>query len=92
MGVSLKVWVHAMETPHDMLFVFKPDELKALNLVTTDGCACAKSTVVVWLLGIGLASRDGKLERSHPRYVVRCDRSFVDAVFFWELSSVRCCW
>jgi hypothetical protein len=24
-----------METPHDKLFVFKPDELKALNIVTT---------------------------------------------------------
>ncbi|NOJ48805.1 COG3904 family protein [Bradyrhizobium archetypum] len=35
MGVSLQVWVHAMETPHDKLFVFKPDELKSLNLVTT---------------------------------------------------------
>jgi hypothetical protein len=35
MGVSLQVWVHAMETPHDRLFVFKPDELKSLNMVTT---------------------------------------------------------
>ena len=35
MGVNLQVWVHAMETPHDKLFVFKPDELKALNLATT---------------------------------------------------------
>jgi hypothetical protein len=35
MGVNLQVWVHAMETPHDKLFVFKPDELKSLNLVTT---------------------------------------------------------
>jgi hypothetical protein len=34
MGVSLQVWVHAMETPHDRLFVFKPDELKSLNVVT----------------------------------------------------------
>jgi hypothetical protein len=34
MGVSLQVWVHAMETPNDKLFVFKPDELKSLNLVT----------------------------------------------------------
>jgi hypothetical protein len=34
MGVSLQVWVHAMETPHDKLFVFKPDELKSLNVVT----------------------------------------------------------
>jgi len=37
-GVSLQVWVHAMETPHDRLFVFKPDELKSLNLVTNGGC------------------------------------------------------
>src|SRR3954470_3840719 len=35
MGLSLQVWVHAMETPHDKLFVFKPDELKSLNIVTT---------------------------------------------------------
>ena len=34
MGVNLQVWVHAMETPHDKLFVFKPDELKSLNLST----------------------------------------------------------
>ena len=34
MGISLQVWVHAMETPHDKLFVFKPDELKSLSLVT----------------------------------------------------------
>ena len=34
MGVSLQVWVHAMETPHDRLFVFQPDELKSLNMVT----------------------------------------------------------
>jgi len=34
MGVNLQVWVHAMETPHDRLFVFKPDELKSLNLAT----------------------------------------------------------
>ena len=35
MGINLQVWVHAMETPHDKLFVFKPDELKSLNLATT---------------------------------------------------------
>ena len=35
MGVKLDVWVHAMETPHDKLFIFKPDELKGLNLVTS---------------------------------------------------------
>jgi hypothetical protein len=35
MGINLQVWVHAMETPHDKLFVFKPEELKSLNIVTT---------------------------------------------------------
>ena len=35
MGINLQVLVHAMETPHDKLFVFKPDELKSLNLTTT---------------------------------------------------------
>src|SRR3954465_2557160 len=39
MDVSLQVWVHAMETPHDRLFVFKPDELKSLNLVTSKPAA-----------------------------------------------------
>jgi hypothetical protein len=39
MGISLQVWVHAMETPHDKLFVFKPDELKSLNLVTATPAA-----------------------------------------------------
>jgi hypothetical protein len=34
MGVDVRVWLHAMETPHDRLFVFKPDELKSLTLVT----------------------------------------------------------
>ncbi len=34
MGIDLQVWVRAMETPHDRLFVFKPDELKLFNLVT----------------------------------------------------------
>jgi len=40
MGVNQQVWVHAMETPHDRLFVFKPDELKSLNMVTA-GAASA---------------------------------------------------
>jgi hypothetical protein len=39
MGVSLQVWVHAMETPHDRLFVFETDELKSLNLVTAAAVA-----------------------------------------------------
>jgi hypothetical protein len=34
MGINLDAWVHAMETPKDRLFIFKPDELKALNIVT----------------------------------------------------------
>src|ERR1700716_1313949 len=34
MGISLQVWVHAVATPHDRLFVFKTDELKSLNFVT----------------------------------------------------------
>src|ERR1700750_1091807 len=37
MGVSLQVWVHAMETPRDKLFVLKTDELRSLNLVTAAG-------------------------------------------------------
>lgn len=43
MGVSLQVWVHAMETPHDRLFVFKTDELKSLNLVTAAADAPANT-------------------------------------------------
>jgi hypothetical protein len=35
MGVDIQVWVHAMETPHDRLFVFKPDDLRSLALVTS---------------------------------------------------------
>lgn len=34
MGVNLQVWVHAMETPKEKLFIFKPDELASLNIVT----------------------------------------------------------
>jgi hypothetical protein len=34
MGLNWQVWVHAMETPHDKLFVFKPEQLKSLNIVT----------------------------------------------------------
>jgi hypothetical protein len=41
MGISLQVWVHAMETPHDKLFVFKPDELKSLNIVTVSATPVA---------------------------------------------------
>jgi hypothetical protein len=41
MGINLQVWVHAMETPHDKLFVFKPDELKSLNIVTATAAPAA---------------------------------------------------
>lgn len=34
MGIDLQVWVHAMETPKERLFVFKPDELSKLKIVT----------------------------------------------------------
>jgi hypothetical protein len=34
MGVNWQVWVRAMETPHDKLFVFQPEELKSLNITT----------------------------------------------------------
>jgi hypothetical protein len=44
MGVSLQVWVHAMETPHDRLFVFRPDELKSLDVVTA-GTASASPPI-----------------------------------------------
>ncbi len=36
MGINLQVWVHAMETPKDRLFIFRPDELKSLNVVTSE--------------------------------------------------------
>jgi hypothetical protein len=34
MGIDLQVWVHAMETPKEKLFYFKPEELLALRLAT----------------------------------------------------------
>jgi hypothetical protein len=43
MGINLQVWVHAMETPKDRLFIFKPDELKSLNLVTSQPAAAPVS-------------------------------------------------
>jgi hypothetical protein len=39
MGVDLEVWVHAMETPKDKLYYFKPDELAALKLTTPPAAA-----------------------------------------------------
>jgi hypothetical protein len=44
MGVSLQVWVHAMETPHDRLFIFKLDELRSLNLVTAPAAVPAAAS------------------------------------------------
>lgn len=41
MGLNWHVWVHAMETPHDKLFVFKPEQLKSLNIVTAAAMAPA---------------------------------------------------
>lgn len=35
MGIDLGVWVHAMETPRDELYYFKPDELMSLKLATS---------------------------------------------------------
>lgn len=34
MGIDLEVWVHAMETPKESLYFFKPEELLALKLTT----------------------------------------------------------
>jgi hypothetical protein len=39
MGIDLGVWVHAMETPPDELFYFKPEELLELKLATSVGGA-----------------------------------------------------
>ncbi len=33
-GIDLQVWLHAMETPKEQLYYFKPDELIALRLAT----------------------------------------------------------
>ncbi len=35
MGVDLRVWIHAMDTPPDRIFYFTPDELTDLDLATT---------------------------------------------------------
>src|SRR3984893_14577639 len=51
MGVSLQVWVHAMETPHDRLFVFKPDELKSLNMVTATSASAPAAAPVTTSAG-----------------------------------------
>lgn len=44
MGVDLGVWTHAMDTPKDQLYYFKPDELASLKLATQIGAAAQSST------------------------------------------------
>jgi hypothetical protein len=39
MGIDLKMWVHAMETPKDRLFIFSANELRELNIVTAANVA-----------------------------------------------------
>lgn len=39
MGIDLQVWIHAMETPKDRLFVFKPDELAKFKILTEPSAA-----------------------------------------------------
>ena len=41
MGIDSLVWIHAMETPRDELFYFKPDELLTLKLATAPGAPTA---------------------------------------------------
>lgn len=43
MGVNTQMWVHAMETPKEKLFIFKPDELKSLNIVTASDTPVASN-------------------------------------------------
>lgn len=44
MGVDLRVWVKAMQTPSDQLYIFTPDELTELKLATElIGTASAKA-------------------------------------------------
>lgn len=43
MGVDLGVWVHAMETPKDELYYFKPAELVSLKLATQAAGAVAEN-------------------------------------------------
>ncbi|MFC0242414.1 COG3904 family protein [Rhodopseudomonas telluris] len=42
MGIDLQVWIHAMETPKDRLFVFKPDELAKFNIVPAQPSVVSK--------------------------------------------------
>lgn len=43
MGVNTQMWVHAMETPKEKLFIFRPDELKSLNIVTATDAPLASN-------------------------------------------------
>ncbi len=43
MGVNTQMWVHAMETPKEKLFIFKPDEMKTLNIVTASDAPLASN-------------------------------------------------
>jgi hypothetical protein len=45
MGIDLQVWVHAMETPKDRLFVFTPEELRSFKLVTAAPAAATTQTL-----------------------------------------------
>ena len=47
MGVDLKVWVHAMETPSDELYVFTAQELADLKLVTAPEASAVNDTGVL---------------------------------------------
>jgi hypothetical protein len=44
MGIDSMVWIHAMETPKDELFYFKPAELLRLKLATPRGAAPATAS------------------------------------------------
>lgn len=45
MDVDAQVWVHAMETPANELFYFKPDELLALKLATASSAKSSSSAL-----------------------------------------------
>ena len=47
MGIDLQVWVHAMETPKDRLFIFTPEELKTFKLVTANPAPQASAATPV---------------------------------------------
>lgn len=44
MGIDALVWIHAMETPAEELFTFKPDELLTLKLATPRGATPATAS------------------------------------------------